>query len=341
MATSTPSQSPTPGHGQTPQEVNLALIVHAFHFYPDLNWENVWLALFTFMSLVVWAQIHFLYGSKFMYIIVATGFMEVIGYALRIECAHVYDLMVFVITSLCLLIAPIALALVNYLVAGWLVMAAERHVNVFFWEVSAPSIAKIFLASDMLSLTLQGCGGALLGSGNLTLITVGNYVILAGLSVQIVFFSAYFWIVLKLRFRHEFKFVYVPSLRPLFRGLVITILLLYVRNVYRIVDFSSIAANSYSNPGYIPSHEWTFFVFDSFVITLAMVVYAWYPFNKYLGSRLKPGQDMPLWKKELAETNKVHFSNESLAANLSELERGESEGKGAAVERAKSDERVD
>jgi len=204
--------------------------VHAFHFAPSIPGEYTWIALYSAVSLVIWAQIAFLYGSRFMYIIVVTGILgEVLGYALRVASAVEYDETKFVVTSLCLLIAPIALAFVNYLVAGWLVMAVGRRVYVFCWQVSAPSIAKIFLASDLVCLMLQGTGGAMLAVKNIDIVHVGNAVILTGLCVQLLFFSAYFWIVIKLRVQHEFKLKHVETLRPLFRGLFITVFLMYFR----------------------------------------------------------------------------------------------------------------
>jgi len=188
-------------------------------------------------------------------------------------------------------------------------MAVGKRVRVFFCQVSATRIAKIFLASDLVCLLLQGAGGGLLAVGNETATSLGNAIVLAGLAVQITFFTAYLWIVLKLRFQHEFKLKHVLSLRPLFRGLFLTVGLMYVRNLYRIVEFASVAANSYSNPGYVPSNEWTFFVFESSPIFLAFVVYAWYPFNKYLGSN----EERPRWRAELDEVTKRLFPDDSRA----------------------------
>ena len=85
--------------------------------------------------------------------------------------------------SLCLLIGPILLAFVNYLVAGWLVMAVGKRVRVFCFMVTAPNIAKIFLSSDLLCLFLQGAGGALLSEGTETFTSLGNATVLAGLGV--------------------------------------------------------------------------------------------------------------------------------------------------------------
>jgi len=123
---------------------------------------------------------------------------------------------------------------------------------------------------------------------------------------QIVFFSAYFWIVLKLRFQHEFKLKYVLSLRPLFRGLFTTVMMMYLRNVYRLSEFGTIAATSFEAPGPAASEEWVFFAFESTPIFLAFCFYAWYPFAKYLGSR----EEHPKWRAELDDVNKRLFSAE-------------------------------
>ena len=298
MAFNSPAASPL---GTAPPTLSNK-VVNAFHYLPNQDVAWMWFTLFLVISLVIWAQIHFLYKSRFYYIIVGTGFMEVVGYGLRVRSAQEYDLMVFIVTSLCLLVAPILLAFVNYLVAGWLVMAAGRRVHIFCFEVSATKIAKVFLASDLVCLFLQGAGGGMLAAKDINVVQMGNAVVLAGLAVQITFFTAYFYIVLRIRFEHEFKFKYVPSLKPLFQGLILTVLLMYVRNVYRILDFGSIAINSWLNPGYIPANEWTFFAFESSPIFLAFCVYAALPFNKYLGYH----QEHPVWKEELAAVNKTY-----------------------------------
>jgi len=281
------TSAPTPSAGDE-------WLLKVYHYIPNDAVAYLFIALMSALTLIIAAQALFKFGgSAYMSVIVLGGIIEVLGYGTRVLVTKDYKIDTLIVTSLFLLVAPILFAFVNYLVAGWLLHAVGKRVRVLACHVSPDHIAWLFLTSDVLCMLLQGAGGAMLADGIDE--SVANPIVLTGLAVQIVFLSAFVGVLYRLRFRPDFVFHSVESLRSLFVVLFLTTALIWLRTVYRLASFSSIAANSVSDPGYIPSSQWMFFVFDSTLMTLVMALYAIFPLNKYL----QVGNDKAPWKAEL------------------------------------------
>jgi hypothetical protein len=289
----TPTPSPTTfAPTANPGQVWLE---HVFHYIPNDDAAYLFIALFSLFTLTILVQTAAMYGGPYMYVVVLGGVIEVLGYGTRVLVTKNYSVGTLIATSLFLLVAPILLAFVNYLVAGWLLIAIEKKVRVLFCHVSPNHVANLFLASDVVCMLLQALGGAMLADGVQT--SLANAIVIAGLVVQLTFLSAFSWIIYKMRYQNEFPYNQVLSLYPLFVALFLTTACIWLRTVYRLASFATIAATSITDPGYIASSQWMFFTFDSALITFAMCAYAVYPLNKYLQTNL----DHPQWKQELED----------------------------------------
>jgi len=259
--------------------------IYTFHYVPMIPLAAVNSAVFGVITIILFA-LTYRYGGKFMYIIAVTGLAEVLGYILRIFATQQTSLGLFIGSSVLLLIAPITLALVNYMVIGKLLMAVNKP----FWIMQPRHIARVFLASDIVCLFIQGNGGSLTAITSLNP-NIGKALILVGLIVQMAFFAAFTVVTCVIAVGKGFRLYSAPSLRPVFHGLWITIGLLFVRNIYRLVEFSS------GTDSYIPTHEWVFTVFETYVIFLCLVFYAIYHFGRLMDEKTTD------WRQQLTSAS--------------------------------------
>jgi len=281
--------------------------VYTYHYVPNIASAALDAGLFAALVLPLMI-LTFVYGGRFMYIVAATSAIESLGYGLRILATQEQALGPFIGSTLLLLMAPIALALVNYIVVARLVKAMGKPVPVCGIALKPSQISKLFLTSDVVCFFVQAAGGGLLSIGTEDMNQVGTAVVLTGLAIQLSFFFAFCWIVYCLRTRDEFELKFIPSLRPVFTGLVITISLLLVRNVYRVVEFSS------GISGYVAVNEWVFNIFETLPIFLAVVAYAMFHFGRLLECASKN----PTWIAELEALRRESLNGDKRMASLGE-----------------------
>jgi len=214
--------------------------------------------------------------AKYMYLIPIVGLMESLGYFMRIETTQSLNLTSYITATCLILIAPILLAGVNYIVVGKLLQASGKSILC----IKPRHATCFFITADVLCFVVQ-CGAAgLLVQKNQQMQDVGTDTVLFGLFLQLVFFTAYEVISLYLAFSKEFAMMKNPALRPVFKGLFLTSTCIYVRNVFRFVEFAS-GRNSE-----IVKYELVFFGFETIPIDIACFFYFLYHFG-----RLLPGDE--------------------------------------------------
>lgn len=144
----------------------------------------------------------------------------------------------------------------------------------------------IFVTGDYTCLMIQGNAAGLLGNENLALIA--DYIIIAGLILQIMIFV--FFLACCIIFQQRIRFytaepctvIQVPWQSFLYM-LYVTSIAVLVRNIYRVVEF---AMQSVDQDGYLLTAEWPLYVFDGSLMFLLMVVfYIWYPHELPHGRR--------------------------------------------------------
>lgn len=133
---------------------------------------------------------------------------------------------------------------------------------------------------------IQGNAAGLLGNENLT--SIADYIIIAGLILQIIVFT--FFIVCCGIFNKRMR-AYVAESCPVIHlpwqycinMLYMTSTAVLVRNIYRVVEF---VMQSVDKDGYLVITEWPLYVFDASLMFLLMVAfYLWYPHGLHRGKR--------------------------------------------------------
>jgi hypothetical protein len=144
----------------------------------------------------------------------------------------------------------------------------------------------IFVIGDLTCFMIQGNAAGLLGNENLTLIA--DYIIVAGLVLQIIVFVLF--IICCGVFNRRMRFhvaescpvVHLPW-QSCLNMLYTTSSAVLVRNIYRVVEF---VMQSVDQNGYLLIKEWPLYVFDGSLMFLLMVVfYLWYPDEVHRGER--------------------------------------------------------
>jgi hypothetical protein len=246
-----------------------------FHYRPSLEAAivcTVAFAVMTFMSLVLTCK----YGGRFMYIVPATGLMEMIGFMVRIVLitAKEKTLMQYIMSALFILISPIALGLVNFIVVSKLLTVTGKPVRMLGrWIVQPHRIARTFFLVDLASFFLQGGG---VGLQFTALPDLGLAIVIIGLVMQLIFVFAFIWILHQISTDPSFGLSQVHSLKKVFLGLRLTVAMLLIRTLYRVIEY----VTGFAGP--IATREWTFYNFDTWPILLALLAYCVFHFGKLL-----------------------------------------------------------
>ncbi|KAJ1728767.1 hypothetical protein LPJ61_003861, partial [Coemansia biformis] len=215
-------------------------------------------------------------GPRWLLVLPATALCEAAGYALRTACIYWTTLGTFTAMSLLLLLPPNALALTNYKTLGDIVresraaMPARQVPRVFL--LKPRFITWFFFGSDVLSFLLQGAGvGISTQEGKRAL---AKQTVLAGLYVQLFFFAVFLGIATYVLFDPRFTVACGPSdrnerqaKRRLFRVIILTTALLYLRSIYRVAEF----VDGYG--GRIYGAEYLFYLFDMVPVLVSFGLY--------------------------------------------------------------------
>ncbi|CAG8944557.1 unnamed protein product [Penicillium salamii] len=136
---------------------------------------------------------------------------------------------------------------------------------------------KVFVLGDILSVILQGAGGGVTSTGSANLLTVGQWIIVAGCCVQLLFFGAF--LVTSICFHCRITGSPTPKAQrtirnsALFsrdwRGLLYALygasILILIQRIYRVVELVR------RDGGYMNSHEIFLYLFDAATMVLAMI----------------------------------------------------------------------
>lgn len=280
------------------------LFDRVFHFQPRELPVQIAIAQFSVVTVISLFMTIKYGGGKVMYIVPAMGAMEVLGYILRLTFIGNALLTSYIVSTLFILLPPIALALVNYTVVGRLLHQAGKPVKVFCWQVTEKRITRIFLGSDFACFFLQAAGGGQMASKDPKAQDIGRATILGGLAIQVIFFTAFVYTLLAISVFPAHGLNKVSSLRGVFWGLWMTTICIYIRNVYRLAEFSTTA---------VMSVEWAFYVFESGAILFAFVGYCIFHFGMLLNRKREPTDDKPVWIMEFEAINAV-ASGEKLSS---------------------------
>lgn len=221
------------------------------------------------------------------------GLVELVGYITR--AVSVKDLPsrnVFIVQLVMILVAPAVMAAACYMSFGrvviW-VIPHEYQSAKTLW-VPARRVTPIFAGCDVLSFFIQVAGGSMIASADThSKATTGRNVVLVGLALQLATFG--FFVVAAVRLmvmlRTRLLNVALPRERnwPLFLFMVnVANVLILIRTALRLIEYAL------GDTNYLLDNEWFFYVFDSVLMFLVVLVFiAFHPghYLPYLGLKRK------------------------------------------------------
>ncbi|RAL09273.1 RTA1 domain-containing protein [Aspergillus homomorphus CBS 101889] len=205
----------------------------------------------------------------FMIPFILGGIFETIGYIGRAASSQQspnWTLGPYIVQTLFLLLAPALLAASIYMLLGRiiLIMKAESYAL-----LKKKWLTKIFVTGDVLSFLLQGAGGGIQSSGNMTTYRTGEHIIVFGLIIQILFFgvfkviaSHFYWNINRSRaYGHDIPW------RKYLHVLYATSFLIMVRSIFRLAEYLQ------GNDGVLLQHEVFLYLFDAVLMLGTMLVF--------------------------------------------------------------------
>ncbi|KAI9661676.1 MAG: hypothetical protein M1821_008914 [Bathelium mastoideum] len=201
------------------------------------------------------------------------GTFEVIGYTARATASNsTGSLAPYLIQAIFLLLPPVLFAATLYMVYSRVVRAVQGE---RFSLLSPRWTTAIFIFSDFQSLSIQSNGAGLLDRPRT--VHIGDYIIIAGLAIQIVMFAGF--MLCCLTFNHRLR-VHIAETgsasgipwQPCLKMLYAASLAILARNIYRVIEFIT------GQNGYLLDHEWPTYVFDGALMLLVMIGFLiWHP----------------------------------------------------------------
>ena len=203
------------------------------------------------------------------------GIFETIGYIGR--CLSHSDkeaLTPYIIQSLLILLGPALYAASIYMTLGRIILAVRApHHSIIptRWQT------RLFVCGDVLAFLTQMSGGGIQASGSLSSMRTGEKIIVAGLFLQIIFFS--FFVVSSTVFHARCVKRPTPeSMDPKMPWQQMVVMLytvsglILVRSIFRVIEYIG------GNDGYLLRSEWPTYVFDALLMALTMLIFlVWYP----------------------------------------------------------------
>ncbi|KAL2817580.1 putative RTM1-like protein [Aspergillus granulosus] len=224
-----------------------------------------------------WFLIPFVIGGHFEWI----GY---IGRAISGTEAPDFTLNPYILQTLLLLIAPTLYAATIYMELGRIVLLTDGEAYCF---IPRRWLTKIFLLGDTISFIMQGSGGGIMASGSVSALTTGEHIIIAGLVIQLLFFSLFVITSIKfhLGLRRAPSRKVLHSQPPWERHMYALYMgsgLIFVRSLFRLVEYAQ------GNDGYLVSHEVYLYLFDAVLMVAVMGVFAWVHPSE-ISALLRPG----------------------------------------------------
>ncbi|KAJ4524229.1 hypothetical protein HRR83_002349 [Exophiala dermatitidis] len=224
---------------------------------------------------------------------IAMAVNALVGYITRaISVKQLDSRNIFIVQLVMILIAPAVMAAACYMSFGRVVLwvipreyQGARHL----W-VPARRVTPVFAGCDVASFFVQVAGGSMIASANTSSkLSTGRTVVLVGLALQLATFG--FFVVAALRLmvllRTKLKDVVLPAQRnwPLFLFMVnVANVLILIRTTLRLIEYAI------GDHNYLVDNEWFFYVFDSVLMFLVVLVFlVFHPghYLPYLGIRRK------------------------------------------------------
>ncbi|KAK9323815.1 RTA1 like protein-domain-containing protein [Lipomyces orientalis] len=231
-----------------------------YQYSPSLVAATIFVALFVLATVV---HTYRLVRTKTWYFIpfAVGGVFETIGYVGRIlssEQTPNWTLGPYIIQSLFLLVAPALFAASIYMELGRIILVVDGESCSL---VRRKWLTKIFVTGDVLSFFMQGAGGGIMASSTST--KNGEYIIIGGLAIQVLFFV--FFIITAVVFHERIhrhptqRSISIPWRKHQYT-LYTTSILILIRSVFRVIEYVE------GNAGFLLRHEYFLYIFDALLM---------------------------------------------------------------------------
>lgn len=199
--------------------------------------------------------------------------VEFIGYASRAAASNnTGKLMPYIIQSVFVLLAPTLFAAAVYIVLAHIIRAVNGE---RYSPIPMNLITKIFISCDIVTFFVQGGGAGMTVENSLA--NIGEYIVIAGLVLQIATFILF--VITAVIFSRRMRKNPTPAAVQCdipwtkhLRSLYTVSAMILIRSIFRLIEYGL------GNNGYLLGHEWPTYVFDSVPMFLGMICFGiWYP----------------------------------------------------------------
>lgn len=194
------------------------------------------------------------------------------------------QLMPYIIQNILTLLAPVLFAASIYMTLGRIIRAARGEE---YSIIRVDLLTKTFVWGDVVSFLVQGGGSGMMAMGSSMALT-GQRIVVGGLIIQICMFALFGVTAAVFHNRYEkLSFGPATSSTPRWKctlRMVYTVsILIIVRSMFRIFEFVL------GTDGYLMTHEWPLYVFDSVIMFAVVVLFCWF-YPDQLQPHFKPNQ---------------------------------------------------
>lgn len=174
-----------------------------------------------------------------------------------------------------ILLPPVLFAASIYMMLGRIIIALHGD---DYSPIRTSRLTKTFLAGDIVSFYIQGGGGGLTAAGSKSngtgpnLAVLGQWVVIGGLIFQIVVFGLFCVTALTFHKRYV-RSVVAPVWREwkqMMHMLYFVSGLIMIRSLFRVIEYVT------GTDGYLMTHEWPLYVFDTILMFGVLVLFYFY-----------------------------------------------------------------
>ncbi|GKT52213.1 protein RTM1 [Colletotrichum spaethianum] len=213
------------------------------------------------------------------------------------------DLILYIMQSVLLLLAPILFAATLYMTLSRVIIAVHGQESSI---ISTRWLTRFFVFSDCFSFLVQAGGSGFLVKPSRA--HIGQVIVVTGLMFQIVMFGVFIVSILgfHLRFaRHvdNHRVRHVPWQSTL-TMLYLTSIAVMLRNVYRVVEYVL------GRESYLSVNEWPTYIFDALLMLFTMAAfYWWYPSKVCQKEHYRDSESELMCRSRRAAAKKGLYSN--------------------------------
>ncbi|KAJ3032349.1 hypothetical protein HDV00_007598 [Rhizophlyctis rosea] len=207
----------------------------AFGYDPSVPAAIVALAIFAVLGIGHTYQM-VRWRTMFLLAMTIGCLMEVVGYGVRIKSrAQPNQIPIYSTQFGLIVIAPILFAASIYMILSRII----RHVGREYSPIKPELITGIFVGFDIFSFLVQIAGsGILLGSNDLEKKNIGFKLLIAGLAVQVVFFTGFVIVTFIFQTRAHRAGVSSGKWKRLMYALYFASVCVLIRSVFRVIEFA-------------------------------------------------------------------------------------------------------